>query len=190
MEKSNLRNYEEIVELIRREIPQLSIEEVKRDIEAAVKNIGISIKYAGMFNEELKDVSGYVHVENGKPEIVVNFRDVETRRRFTIAHELGHIFLHWQWLPNQIIEDDLVEISYRNGEYTREERIREREADSFAAEFLAPVKFVKKSVQSYLEDGIVEKEEQIDKLAREYKLSNGTAYYLWRDINRELNNGN
>ena len=120
----------------------------------------------------------------------MNFRDVETRRRFTIAHELGHIFLHWQWLPGQILEDDLVEISYRNGEYTREERIREREADSFAAEFLAPIKFVKKSIQSYQEDGIVEKEEQIDRLAREYKLSNGTAYYLWRDINRELNNGN
>ena len=174
-------NYEKIVEIIREIAPQLSLENIIEDIEKAVESIGISIKYSDMTHLEISDVSGYVRVINGIPEIIVNSNDVEQRRRFTIAHELGHIFLHWRWYPGKYLSEGLVEVSYRNGKYTEEELKREREADKFAAEFLAPKKAIEQSLKRYVEKGILDKEEQIDLLAKEYKVSNPMAYRLWFD---------
>lgn len=172
-------NYVKIVEIIREIAPQLSLKNVIEDIEEAVESVGISVKYSDMTHLETSNVSGYVRVINGKPEIIVNFTDIETRRRFTIAHELGHVFLHWGWLPDKYLVEGLVEVSYRNGKYTEEELKREREADKFAAEFLAPKKEVERSLKKYIEEGILDKEIQIKSLAEEYKVSNPMAYRLW-----------
>jgi len=60
--------------------------------------------------------------------ILVNDQDAKVRQRFTIAHELGHYFLH-------IKERDTDEpiISFRS-----DNSPREREANSFAAALLVP----------------------------------------------------
>lgn len=174
-------NYEKIVTIIREIAPQLSLDKVIEDIEKAVESIGISVKYSDMTHLETRDISGYVRVINGIPEIIVNSSDIEQRRRFTIAHELGHIFLHWGWLPGEYLSEGLVEVSYRNGKYTEEELKREREADKFAAEFLAPKKEVERSLRCYEENGVLDKEKQIELLAEEYKVSNQMAYRLWFD---------
>lgn len=85
------------------------------------------------FTEE--DVSGAFVKEDG--EIFVNKKDPIFRKKFTIAHELGHYFLH---------SDFTAEIVYRkNGEVdiTEEERIIEQEANWFAASLLMPREAVK-----------------------------------------------
>ena len=179
-------NYDRIIELLRKIYPKLSLDNVKADIEKTVEEaLGIDIKYSDMFHLESKnDVSGYVHVVNGKPEIVVNGNDTEYRRRFTIAHELGHIFLHWAWLPDRKIDENLVEVSYRNNIYdTNEKQIKEYEADAFAAEFLAPISKVRESLDQYRRSDIYNKEEQIQRLIHDYKISNGTAFYQWKEAN-------
>lgn len=181
-----MNNYENIVNIIREIAPQLSFENVLIDIEEAVESIGISVKYSDMTHLCPNDISGYVRVINGKPEIIVNSTDVETRRRFTIAHELGHVFLHWKWVPNKELSERFLEVSYRNGKYTPEERIKEKEADMFAAEFLAPRKKVESSLKKYIEDGILDKEDQIERLARDYKVSNQMAYRLWLDFSGDI----
>lgn len=181
-------DYEKIVSILRDGIPELSLENVKFDIEKAVEDIGIDVRYSDMKGLDTdKTIAGYVHVVDGKPQIVVNGDEPVHRRRFTIAHELGHIFLHWGWLPGDELKEEYVEISYRNNTYnTKEERRREREADSFAAEFLAPLEEVKKSINRYIKRNITDKEDQIDEISEEYKVSNGTAYYLWRDAIKDL----
>jgi Zn-dependent peptidase ImmA (M78 family) len=64
-----------------------------------------------------------------------------TRERFTIAHELGHLFLHMGFLLNKELWDSIPDGQlqdswyYRvNGKYTQ----NEHEADEFAASFLMP----------------------------------------------------
>ena len=121
MENSETKNYERIVELIRKIAPPLALENVIVDIEEAVESIGIDVKYSDMTHLDMEGVSGYVFSKEGKPIIVVNGEDVEERRRFTIAHELGHVFLHWGWLTNEKLKDNLVEISFRNGKYSKEQ---------------------------------------------------------------------
>ena len=187
MENSEIRNYERIVELIRKIAPPLSLKNVIVDIEEAVESIGIDVRYSDMTHLDIEGVSGYVYSNEGKPIIVVNGEDVEKRRRFTIAHELGHVFLHWDWLPNEKLKDDLVEISFRNGRYYSKEQLeREEEANKFAAEFLAPRKNVKESLKKYQEKGMSNKEEQIYNLSEDYNVSNSMAYHLWLDAQGSL----
>ena len=66
--------------------------------------------------------------------ILVNKQDVPARKRFTIAHEIGHFLLH----KNQPFADDfrLGETFYRP-ESTGED-VLEKEANHFAANLLMP----------------------------------------------------
>lgn len=59
----------------------------------------------------------------------------ERRRRFTIAHEIGHFVLH----PERVRAE-------RGGAATEAMRTQEREADAFAADLLMPEHLVRQAV--------------------------------------------
>ncbi len=100
-----------------------------------------------VFETFLEDESGFLLISkggiliNGKKHekvIAVNSVDTPFRKRFTIAHELGHYFLE---VHDK--EDKLVEDYYVHRENNCQNLKREREADRFAAELLMPTEFVK-----------------------------------------------
>jgi predicted transcriptional regulator len=68
--------------------------------------------------------------------IVLRGAGDERRRRFTIAHEIGHFVLH----PERVAPE-------RGGTVNEAMKIQEREADRFAAELLMPEHLVRKAVQ-------------------------------------------
>ncbi|KPH11846.1 ImmA/IrrE family metallo-endopeptidase [Chryseobacterium sp. ERMR1:04] len=76
-------------------------------------------------NNKFDGVSFYV---KGIPVILVNNKIPNSRKVFTIAHELGHLLLHF---------DDMIAI----------ERDIESEANNFASAFLAPAKDIKSSLR-------------------------------------------
>lgn len=65
-----------------------------------------------------------------KPQILINLDSPDTRRKFTLAHELGHIIIPWH---TGTIVSHLGKIE-ANSEY----RKMESEANQFAAELLLP----------------------------------------------------
>jgi predicted transcriptional regulator len=67
--------------------------------------------------------------------IVVNGGSDDRRRRFTIAHEIGHFVLHAD-----------LQRPERGGRVNEAGRIVEREADAFAAELLMPEPLVRQAV--------------------------------------------
>ena len=67
--------------------------------------------------------------------IVVRGATNERRRRFTIAHEIGHFVLH----PGRLAPE-------RGGAVNEAWRLQEREADQFAAELLMPEDLVRAAV--------------------------------------------
>lgn len=65
-----------------------------------------------------------------KPQVLVNSKPAETRRKFTLAHELGHIIIPWH---TGTIVSHLGKVEANEGY-----RKMEAEANQFAAELLLP----------------------------------------------------
>ena len=94
--------------------------------------------FEGVFKE---DVFGFIE-KNGdnKVRIYVNMDNAPVRRRFTIAHELGHYFLHHK---------DKKELKYIDLRSTRRTK-EEVEANKFAAELLMPEKELREEYEKLM----------------------------------------
>lgn len=92
------------------------------------------------------DISGaLLPVDDGQWLIVVNKAHAESRRRFTVAHELGHLLLHQYTTPHA---DRRLRL--RDARSSEGSAFEEIEANQFAAELLMPREFVVRSVQKHL----------------------------------------
>jgi Zn-dependent peptidase ImmA (M78 family) len=99
------------------------------DIVGLAKELELTVKES----LELPDkVSGFIKKIHDTVLICVNERHSLNRKRFTVAHELGHYFLHNERLDEGIV--DGIDILYRDG--TLDEI--EKQANEFAANILMP----------------------------------------------------
>ncbi len=98
--------------------------------------------------------------ENGSAFIALNSEESPVRQRFTIAHELGHYFLH----PNKISFVD-----YRDNKKNVLRGPKEVQANQFAAALLMPRKFLEKDVAAIASEGLTE--EHVGFLAKKYNVS-------------------
>lgn len=89
--------------------------------------------------------------------IYVNRRDAEVRRRFTVAHEIGHFLLH---VPNLDVGEEIQDDTFYRSALSSSQ---ERQANEFAADLLMPFHLI----NSLTESGITEP----DELARRLKVS-------------------
>ena len=96
--------------------------------------LGVSVKNMSFANDK---ISGLLKKKDstGKPIIVVNENHPEPRKRFTIAHELGHYILH---ASSPLYVDDVSYSYFRNEESSQANKIQEMQANRFAAELLMP----------------------------------------------------
>lgn len=80
-------------------------------------------------------ISGFAYQKNGMRFIGVNnFGESEERQRFTLAHELGHLFLHRDYS----LSYDKGIMMLRNVHSSTGTDAKEIEANRFAAELLMP----------------------------------------------------
>lgn len=112
------------------------------DLESLASKLGVRVVTRPMEDQ----FSGHLSLKNGAWEIVVNSLHHWRRQRFTLAHELGHFFLHrWQ------CQDFTDTVFFRNDEISP----MEAEANQFAAELLMPEEEFKRyldEVSSKVED--------------------------------------
>lgn len=130
--------------------------------------------------------TGYIKVENGKPVIWINSLDNMNpyRRRFTLAHELGHFCLHI--LPNKkdgmFVDTD--ETLSRNAYWD----IKELQANKFAANLLMPIRlienvgteFIKKYHEKYGQYPTVS--EFIESMSNIFEVSKQAMTYRLRNL--------
>lgn len=91
------------------------------------------------------DVHGVVSMRGGKAKVYVNADDHPVRKRFTIAHELGHFFLHLAGGEGEFIDDaDNFRIPVEPDAAWTKERREEWEANVFAAALLMDEALVRK----------------------------------------------
>lgn len=116
-----------------------------------------------------KEVSGLIVIQKNNFKdfdtgrlIVVNLSDSAARRRFTIAHELGHYILH---------KGDQEEIyAHRDA---GQNSGKEQEANIFASNILMPEKLVKDALEDLKEDAYGQI--KISYIAKEFAVSESAA---------------
>src|SRR6202166_665518 len=91
------------------------------------------------------EISGAIVRKDGRVVIVVNPAHHINRQRFTIAHELGHYFLH-EGLEEHV--DENFRVAWRNADSSKAINWIEIEANRFAAELLMPTRFLELDLNS------------------------------------------
>ena len=129
------------------------------DIEELVKQLGI------LYSEKVlgKNVSGASAIHDDIKLIVVNSQHNPPRKRFSIAHELGHLFLH----PESLVNFSAQSVLYRDGVPSEKTDQLEIEANYFAACLLIPERLIIHEIGGRTEFD----EEAIEILARKFKVS-------------------
>jgi Zn-dependent peptidase ImmA (M78 family) len=139
------------------------------DVDFLAKQEGIDIIEEDFENGTL---SGFLQIKtnSGQPVIAISKSDKLTRQRFTIAHELGHYFLH----KSQSIHVDDLEtaelILYRDTKSSHASHINEIQANQFAAELLMPSQMIKIDVENLRKQN-KGMSDIVEKLAFQYKVS-------------------
>jgi Zn-dependent peptidase ImmA (M78 family) len=113
------------------------------------------------------NVSGVTRWKDDTFNIFINAQKPQTRQNFTLAHELGHYFLHQEILKeeNGIIDSEQAldggsHVLFRLDSASNEQV--EREANNFAASLLMPMELISKGWQDVGD---------IEELARIFKVS-------------------
>lgn len=117
----------EMVAIHTRKLLGLNNEAVS-DINTILENHGIIVYEMSNAHKKFDGVSFLT--DKGYPVIVINKSYSADRKRFTIAHELGHLLMH-------VIDSPLVPVF----------RDKEDEANRFSSEFLMPEKYIKNHLQ-------------------------------------------
>jgi len=112
------------------------------DIKILAKQLGIKL----VPKELGDDVSGFFVMTDNDRVITYNKRNNSNRRRFTIAHEIGHAILHSKDQP--IFIDKAPTVMFRNTLSSTGEDYREREANAFAASLLIPKELLEENLSN------------------------------------------
>lgn len=110
------------------------------DVYELARNYGIEI-HEQHFPLEFANVSGFINIEKGRPVMYVNASEPAARRKFTVAHELGHWIMH----EDKIRQDPQKAILFRMAIGAANKDPLEREANAFAAELLVPMEMLEKN---------------------------------------------
>jgi Zn-dependent peptidase ImmA (M78 family) len=142
------------------------------DVEEIAKKLGLQVSEHDLG----ENVSGVLYIDKGKGVIGYNKHESEVRRRFTIAHEIGHFILHR--LDNEIFVDKKAfKGLYRDDNSATGEIKQEREANAFAAALLMPRERILQELEKVPFDLSDEKEDAITKLSETFNVSSQAMMY-------------
>lgn len=113
------------------------------------------------------DISGVLAIQNGEGTIGYNPNEARVRKRFTIAHELGHYELH-RGKSDVFVDKQFIYRSKNSGD-TAEKQQMEQEANFFASAILMPSDLVRREIENI--DLDLASEEAIKKLADIFEVS-------------------
>jgi Zn-dependent peptidase ImmA (M78 family) len=134
------------------------------DVEGLASSIGLKVDYMPLANE----ISGFLRRQHGEWTAGVNSLHHPNRQRFTLAHEIGHYFLH---RDAGDFEDRAL--------FRREARFdrRESEANAFASKLLMP--------EAEFRTVVLSRKASLDELARHFGVSSAAAKFRAEALGEE-----
>jgi Zn-dependent peptidase ImmA (M78 family) len=158
-------------------LANLGFREIPVPVDRIARSLGARLRYSPL-DEEL---SGFVFIKDGVPIIGVNSLHHPNRQRFTIAHEIGHLQLHREFISTTVHVDkqfaeSVLKRDTSSGSGT--ERL-EVEANQFAAALLIPGSILDELLERSpidIEDGsameIWAKDFVVSRAALQYRIRN------------------
>jgi len=137
------------------------------------KSLGIKVRRGPLPD----DLSGFLVHENDAVFIGVNSLHPKPRQLFTLAHELGHFFLH----PSSNFIDRKL-IYFRDSRSGEAIDLKEIQANQFAADLLMPERFLRRALNGETVD--LEDEGRVSELSKSFGVS--TQALMFRLINLNL----
>ncbi|MDB5238265.1 MAG: hypothetical protein JWM46_535 [Candidatus Kaiserbacteria bacterium] len=128
------------------------------------------------------DFSGFLLRKADNSFIGVNSNDSHPRQRFTIAHELGHYFLHKTKKAFVDYPGTNAEIAFRDNKHNLVRTRSEIEANKFAAALLMPAKHLLEDFSLLRKEELMHLDEKISYLAERYKVSREAMTYRLIDL--------
>lgn len=153
--------YAYIERLAERLLAEAGVTEAPVPVERMAEAQGCKITRA-----VLDDVSGILLRAPEGVTIGVNARHALTRRRFTVAHELGHLLLH---RGQEIRYDHHFRVSLRSEVSSAGTDLEEIEANFFAASLLMPDSMLRRDPRTAFID--MDDDAAVSELARDYAVS-------------------
>jgi Zn-dependent peptidase ImmA (M78 family) len=127
------------------------------------------------------DISGMLFRDEKTRIIGINSSHHENRQRFSIAHEIGHLFLH----EKEMFIDKVVKVNFRDSRSSMAIDFEEIEANAFAAELLMPSEFVQKEINKLLnqkDSHYFDKDTLISSLAKIFQVSTISMEYRLNNL--------
>lgn len=123
--------------------------------------------------------SGMTARRNGAVTILVKEGDSPLRKRFTVAHEIGHMLLHLGSGTEEIIDTDADFFRFSEVAETAWSALRQREfdANTFAAELLMPRPLMEQTWQA-----IPAHDRTVDVMAKVFQVSAESMGYRLSEI--------
>ena len=160
----------------------LNITDGNFDIEDVVLRLNGKIEYFSGYGEGCAEdvIKGGCQEQANMDENVsfvirINEDNVKMRQRFSIAYELGHLFLHMRYFSDKW--DSLQngeKYNWELGSYS----VKEEEANEFAGAFLMPEQlFIKKAIETGSESRC-----SLDRIAEFFNVSVSDAFYRGRNL--------
>lgn len=150
--------------------PPINVEEI-----CSIYGIEIEEKYS---NEA---IVGKISInENSSVNIFINLNenDLASRKRFTIAHELGHFFLHLNE-KNNLFKDSTKTMSRTESYWDPVEA----QANDFAARLLMPIELIIKEAKKLIsQDQDIDEDLFIKSLANIFNVSQKAMTYRLKNI--------
>ena len=124
-------------------IDRLDVREAPVEVDKIANALGLKV-----FTEDLgKEISGVLVSRDGTASIAVRKSDPPVRRRFTIAHEIGHFYLRHHVQRNELVHADKdSQVIYRSAKASEGLELMEVQANQFAASLLMPARLVREHV--------------------------------------------
>jgi Zn-dependent peptidase ImmA (M78 family) len=160
--RSPEREAENLLAELRIRRPPVNVERIARSLGTGLSEVPFDGEISGMLYRDGRQVIIGVNPSHGP-----------SRKRFSIAHELGHLRLH---KGRQIIVDrairtsDTVRVNFRDETSGQASDREEIQANQFAAALLMPEPFVRRAMLRVSKDAFL-LERVLIELAREFDVS-------------------
>lgn len=156
----------------------LAVRGIPVPVDKIAKSLGARVRYSPLDDE----LSGFIYIKDGVPIIGVNSLHHPNRQRFTIAHEIGHLQLHPNFITSAVhVDKQFAEsvLKRDTSSATGAERL-EVEANQFAAALLMPGGILDELLEESPID--IEDESSIEEWAMDFVVSKAALQYRIRNL--------